>query len=202
MASSEGEPEYPREDRGGQGANPLSAAKRRARRRIDEDRRRHPEDLKPVFEALAARLFEPGFDANLAALNPAARLRFRLKVGATLRAYRDRQLLDTAMDLVCGSELLLAEIAEALGFGDLVSFRKWFKWRTGEAPQALRTGRRDGSAAASQVAPAADEVFPGWSMPQIRLALLGGVSRERAADLMRQIREAYPHLDSQPPATD
>lgn len=202
MASSEGEPEYPREDRGSEGADPLTAAKRRARRRIEEDRRCYPEDLRPVFETLSARLFEPGFDANSAAPSPALRQRFRLEVGATLRAYRDRQLLDTAMDLVRGSELPIAEIAAALGFADLVSFRKWFKWRTGKAPQTLRTVRRDEGAAASEAAPVADEVFPGWSMPQIRLALLGGVSRERAADLIRKIRESYPQVEQQPPTVN
>jgi len=173
--------------------DPLAAARRRARQRIDQDRRRYPRILGPVFEALADGLFEPGFKAEAAA-DPAVCRRFRLAVGVTPRAYADRQLLDTALELVQETTLPILEIAAALGFDDPELFGKWFRWRTGEAPTTMR---RTGSdlPGRSPATPADETAGKPWTDKHWRKAAAWDESPERGAAMIRQIRELYPGLD-------
>jgi len=178
-------------------ADPLAAATRRARQRIDQDRRRYPRILGPVFETLADRLFEPGFKAEAAA-DPAVCRRFRIAVGVTPRAYADRQLLDTALELVQETTLPILEIAAALGFDDPELFCKWFRWRTGEAPTTMRRPVSDPPPGRSPAAPAGETAGKPWTDRHWRKAAAWAESPERGAAMIRQIRELYPALDDQP----
>lgn len=203
MDRSGGEPDSPHEDPGGERPDPLAAARRRARQRIDDERRRHPEDLRPVFEALAARLFEPGFNPKTAVPDRAARGQFRLTVGVTLRAYCDRQLLDAALKLVRETTLPILEIAAGLGFEDPELFAKWFRWRTGKAPTSMRpaTGeQRDPPKSPAPPVAGGSSEEP-WTVPEYRQAAAWDMSPELGAVLIREVRELYPELDDPPPTT-
>lgn len=192
MKSTQGMDELP---------EPLAAARREARQRIDDDRRRHPQDLGPIFEALAAGLFEPGFNAEEAVPDPAAQRRFRIVVGVTPRAYRDRQLLKAALDLVRNTTLPILKIAAGLGFVDPVLFAKWFKWRTGVAPTTMRPAevRLAGDDPPAPSPPAAESAGDeDWTDQECRQAAAWYVSPERGADLIRMARELYPALDDPP----
>lgn len=199
-ARPQGEPDRPREDPGGERPDPLAVARRRARQRIDDDRRRYPEDLSPVFEAVAARLFEPGFNVKAVVPDPAAWRRFRLRVGVTPQVYRDRQLLETALELVRQTTLPVLEIAAGLGFADPQLFTKWFKWRTGEAPAAMRPADGHPPAPAQSPMPPPAET-PGekpWAVRECRQAAAWAVSPGRGAELIRKFHELYPALADQP----
>lgn len=196
MGRSEGDHEHPHEAPGGGPPDPLAAAKRLARQRIDDERRRYPDDLGPVFEALATGLFKPGFNAKAVVPDPAARRRFRLAVGVTPRAYCDRQLLATALKLVRETTIPILEIAPGLGFDDPELFAKWFKWRAGEAPTTMRPPNGDPPVDAQPpVESTADEP---WTTREYLKAAAWDVSPERGAALIRKIRELYPALDDQP----
>lgn len=177
-------------------ADPLAAATRRARQRIDHDRRRYPPILGPVFEALADRLFEPGFKAEEAA-DPAVCRRFRLAVGVTPRVYADRQLLDTALELVRETTLPILEVAAALGFDDPELFAKWFRWRTGESPTTMR-GPVSDPPGPSPATPADETTGKPWTDRHWRKAAAWAESPERGAAMIRKIRELYPALDDRP----
>lgn len=180
---------------------PVATARRQARQRLREDRRRYPENLGPIFDVLAARLFEPGFNAKTVIPDRAARRRFRLAVGVTLRTYRDRQLLRVALELVRETALPILEIAAGLGFDDPELFRKWFQWRTGKAPMAMRSP--EGEAPDHDPDPPADatgDEVP-WTDRECRQAAAWDVSPRRGAELCRKIRELYPEVDD-PPLSD
>lgn len=181
-------------------ADPLAAARRRARQRIEDDRRRSPEALRPVFEALSARLFEPGFNAKTVAPEAAIRRRFRLEVGPSLRVYRDRRLLEAALELVRKTALPVVEIAAGLGFDDPELFSKWFKRRTGESPVAMRSPSGPQLPPAASPAPPAAEPTGGasWTVRECRQAAAWDVSPERGAALAEKIRELYPALADPP----
>jgi len=193
---SQGEPDCPGKDPGGERPDPLDAARRRARQRIDDDRRRFPEDLGPVFAAVAARLFEPGFNAKAEVPDLAAWRRFRLRVGVTLQVYCDRRLLETALELVQKTTLPIMEIAAGLGFDEPELFTKWFKWRTGEAPAAMRP-TNGLPPAPTQPAAATPDDKP-WTVRECRQAAAWDVSPGRGAELIRKLYELYPALVDQP----
>jgi len=176
----------------GGGPHPLAAAKDRARQRIDHDRQRYPESLGPVLAAIAANLFTPGWKAE-AAVEPAAWRRFRVALGITPGAYRDRQVLETALELVRESTLPILEIAAGLGFDDPELFTKWFKWRTGEAPTTMRSGDEP------DTGPPAGQTTD-WQDRDWRKAAAWDESPQRGAAMIRKIRELYPALDHHPPS--
>lgn len=196
MNRSRGEFKHSREAVKNERPGLLTAAKRRARQRMDDDRRRYPEDLGPVFEALAASLFKPDFNAKSAVPDPVARGRFRIEVGVSPRAYRDRYLLETALETIQRTSLPILEIAAGLGFAEPELFRKWFQWRTGEAPLTMRS-QAAGSPARAAGSPPRSAVANGdqaWSTRECRRAAAWDVSRERGVVLIEEIRALYPAI--------
>lgn len=195
MNRSKAHPDPLTRDHEGERPDILAAVRRQARQRIDDDRQRYPEDLGPVFEILAARLFEPGFYAKAAVPDQTARRRFRLAVGLTPRAYRDRQLLEAALELVRETTLTVRDIAAGLGFDDPELFTKWFRRRTGEAPTTLRPtagGPPDQISTPPDAETVEDEP---WTDRECRKAAAWAVGPRRGATLIRIIRELYPALD-------
>ena len=63
---------------------------------------------------------------------------FHRKFGQTLNAYINFVRIDTAKELLCGTNLSLQEISERSGFADCSYFHRQFKRQTGQTPLQFR----------------------------------------------------------------
>ena len=63
---------------------------------------------------------------------------FRMEVGMTFREYLNHYRIERARELIEGSDMMIYEIAERVGYSDYTYFSQVFKKVTGISPTSLR----------------------------------------------------------------
>lgn len=123
------------------------AVAREVRERLQRDLDRVSDDVRPLVELIAQRLFSPDFDANALRrhCSPSRRTlkRFREQLGTTPWAYINEQRMAAAERLLASTDLEVWQVAEAVGCRRR-SFSVRFKKAKGKSPREVRaaTGRR------------------------------------------------------------
>jgi AraC family transcriptional regulator len=99
--------------------------------------------MRAVLAAIDARAIPPAVDelAHLAGLSPRhfAR-RFRQAIGVAPRAFIETRRLQRAKGYLLQGDMNAVEVADALGFGSLSAFSRWFTRHTGVSPSRFREG--------------------------------------------------------------
>ena len=115
---------------------------REVREWFQRDLDRVSEDVRPLVELVARRLFSPDLDANYLRrhCSPSRRTlkRFREQLGLTLRAYVDARRMAAAERLLAVTDMKVWQVAEAVGCRRK-DFAAQLKKVTGRSPREVQT---------------------------------------------------------------
>lgn len=182
----------------------LEEASRPSLERIQLDRRKVPQRIKPLLAYIEDNLFDPTLDVNqlkrcCGVRDNSVPIQFHSAVGRPPHGYIEDRRLETACRLLAETHLKIWQISELLGYSSIQVFSRAFSRWAGERPTLFRKkARRDRGRAAGVSASAREgkqrehSVFP---TDALRKALDGDLPYEEAKSLMGRLEELYPRQD-------
>ena len=128
----------------------LAEAARESIERIQLDRRKAPQRLKPLLVYIEEHLFDPTLDVNQLKRSCGVRdnsvpIQFHSAVGRPPHGYIEDRRLETACRLLAESHLKIWQISELLGYSSIQVFSRAFSRWSGQRPTLFRKKARRGS---------------------------------------------------------
>ena len=168
----------------------LAQAAQPAIERIRRDREGTPPRIDTLLAYLEETLFQPTL--NVGTWKRACGVRdntvmvsFHQWIGQTPREYIELLRCETAIRLLCETDLKVWKIAHILGFSSLGVFSKAFLRRVGERPKVYRQNRCQRNEANA------------FDTRTLGNALAGTLPREKANELLLAILNVYPDLEDE-----
>ncbi len=129
----------------------LAEAARESIERIQLDRRKSPQRLKPLLAYIEENLFNPTLDVNQLKRSCGVRdnsvpIQFHSAVGRPPHGYIEDRRLETACRLLAESHLKIWQISELLGYSSIQVFSRAFSRWSGQRPTLFRKKARRGNA--------------------------------------------------------
>ena len=118
--------------------------------RIQLDRRKAPQRLKPLLAYIEENLFNPTLDVNQLKRSCGVRdnsvpIQFHSAVGRPPHGYIEDRRLETACRLLADTHLKIWQISELLGYSSIQVFSRAFSRWSGQRPTLFRKKARRGS---------------------------------------------------------
>ncbi len=118
--------------------------------RIQLDRRKAPQRLKPLLAYIEEHLFNPTLDVNQLKRSCGVRdnsvpIQFHSAVGRPPHGYIEDRRLETACRLLADTNLKIWQISELLGYSSIQVFSRAFSRWSGQRPTLFRKKARRGS---------------------------------------------------------
>ncbi len=128
----------------------LAEAARESIERIQLDRRKAPQRLKPLLAYIEENLFNPTLDVNQLKRSCGVRdnsvpIQFHSAVGRPPHGYIEDRRLETACRLLAESHLKIWQISELLGYSSIQVFSRAFSRWSGQRPTLFRKKARRAS---------------------------------------------------------
>ncbi len=181
----------------------LEQAAKESIERIQLDRRKAPQRLKPLLAYIEENLFHPTLDVNQLKRSCGVRdnsvpIQFHSAVGRPPHGYIEDRRLETACRLLADSHLKIWQISELLGYSSIQVFSRAFSRWSGQRPTLFRKKARrgadmDDSSRASQHS--SDRKRFDRSVvatESLRKALDGELPHEEAKTLIETLLDLYP----------
>jgi AraC-like DNA-binding protein len=174
----------------------LKSAAGESLERIELDRAKAPQRLKPLLAYIEEHLFDPTLDVNH--LKRACNVRdnsvpiqFHSAVGRPPHGYIEDRRLETACRLLANSDLKIWQISELLGYSSIQVFSRAFSRWSGQRPTLYRKkARKSGHARSSD----SERLM---SDPEtLRRALAGALPAAEASSLLERLLRLYPSCRS------
>ncbi len=132
----------------------LEEAARESKERIQLDRRKAPQRLKPLLAYIEENLFNPTLDVNQLKRSCGVRdnsvpIQFHSAVGRPPHGYIEDRRLETACRLLADTNLKIWQISELLGYSSIQVFSRAFSRWSGQRPTLFRKKARRGAAPGS-----------------------------------------------------
>lgn len=127
----------------------LEQAARESIERIQMDRRKAPQRLKPLLAYIEENLFNPTLDVNQLKRSCGVRdnsvpIQFHSAVGRPPHGYIEDRRLETACRLLADTHLKIWQISELLGYSSIQVFSRAFSRWSGQRPTLFRKKARRG----------------------------------------------------------
>ncbi len=128
----------------------LAEAARESIERIQLDRRKAPQRLKPLLAYIEENLFNPTLDVNQLKRSCGVRdnsvpIQFHSAVGRPPHGYIEDRRLETACRLLAETHLKIWQISELLGYSSIQVFSRAFSRWSGQRPTLFRKKARRGN---------------------------------------------------------
>lgn len=128
----------------------LEQAARESIERIQLDRRKAPQRLKPLLAYIEENLFNPTLDVNQLKRSCGVRdnsvpIQFHSAVGRPPHGYIEDRRLETACRLLADTHLKIWQISELLGYSSIQVFSRAFSRWSGQRPTLFRKKARRGA---------------------------------------------------------
>lgn len=132
----------------------LAEAAKESIERIQLDRRKAPQRLKPLLAYIEENLFNPTLDVNQLKRSCGVRdnsvpIQFHSAVGRPPHGYIEDRRLETACRLLAETHLKIWQISELLGYSSIQVFSRAFSRWSGQRPTLFRKKARRGGDRAS-----------------------------------------------------
>ena len=181
----------------------LAEAAKESIARIQLDRRKAPQRLKPLLAYIEENLFDPTLDVNQLKRSCGVRdnsvpIQFHSAVGRPPHGYIEDRRLETACRLLAESHLKIWQISELLGYSSIQVFSRAFSRWSGQRPTLFRKkARRGDDAGADQERPtriSGDKRFDRSlvAADSLRKALDGELPTEDAETMIERLLALYP----------
>lgn len=170
--------------------------------RIQLDRRKAPQRLKPLLAYIEENLFNPTLDVNQLKRSCGVRdnsvpIQFHSAVGRPPHGYIEDRRLETACRLLADTHLKIWQISELLGYSSIQVFSRAFSRWSGQRPTLFRKKARRGAdvdMGDSQAARNGRARFDRSvvATESLRKALDGELPAEEATLLIDTLKDLYP----------
>ncbi len=179
----------------------LAEAARESIERIQLDRRKAPQRLKPLLVYIEEHLFDPTLDVNQLKRSCGVRdnsvpIQFHSAVGRPPHGYIEDRRLETACRLLAESHLKIWQISELLGYSSIQVFSRAFSRWSGQRPTLFRKKARRGSGSERdrEEKPRARKRFDRSliATESLRKALDGELPADEAKTLIDRLHSLYP----------
>ncbi len=181
----------------------LAEAAKESIARIQLDRRKAPQRLKPLLAYIEEHLFDPTLDVNQLKRSCGVRdnsvpIQFHSAVGRPPHGYIEDRRLETACRLLAESHLKIWQISELLGYSSIQVFSRAFSRWSGQRPTLFRKKARRGGEPVTGQARAArmsgDKRFDRSlvAADSLRKALDGELPTEEAETVIERLLKLYP----------
>ncbi len=189
----------------------LAEAARESIERIQLDRRKAPQRLKPLLAYIEENLFNPTLDVNQLKRSCGVRdnsvpIQFHSAVGRPPHGYIEDRRLETACRLLADTHLKIWQISELLGYSSIQVFSRAFSRWSGQRPTLFRKKARRGADADDSDAAQGDgrkrydrSVV---ATASLRKALEGELPAEEAQTLIDKLKNLYPEGSEAPELAD
>ncbi len=189
----------------------LAEAARESIERIQLDRRKAPQRLKPLLAYIEENLFNPTLDVNQLKRSCGVRdnsvpIQFHSAVGRPPHGYIEDRRLETACRLLADTHLKIWQISELLGYSSIQVFSRAFSRWSGQRPTLFRKKARRGAHADDSDAAQGDgrkrydrSVV---ATASLRKALEGELPAEEAQNLIDKLKNLYPEGSEAPELAD
>ncbi len=184
----------------------LAEAARESIERIQLDRRKAPQRLKPLLAYIEENLFNPTLDVNQLKRSCGVRdnsvpIQFHSAVGRPPHGYIEDRRLETACRLLATTHLKIWQISELLGYSSIQVFSRAFSRWSGQRPTLFRKKARRGDGSDSEPGSASrgdgrrrfDRSVVATA--SLRKALEGELPAEEAQTLIDKLQTLYPGED-------
>ncbi len=181
----------------------LAEAARESIERIQLDRRKAPQRLKPLLAYIEENLFHPTLDVNQLKRSCGVRdnsvpIQFHSAVGRPPHGYIEDRRLETACRLLAETHLKIWQISELLGYSSIQVFSRAFSRWSGQRPTLFRKKARRGSdpepGREERPRASGDKRFDRSliAAESLRKALDGELPAEEAQTLIERLLTLYP----------
>lgn len=180
----------------------LEQAAQESVERIQLDRRKAPQRLKPLLAYIEENLFNPTLDVNQLKRSCGVRdnsvpIQFHSAVGRPPHGYIEDRRLETACRLLADTHLKIWQISELLGYSSIQVFSRAFSRWSGQRPTLFRKKARRGDVADEPGQGAGDSGRKRFdrsliATDSLRKALEGELPQEEAQTLINTLLELYP----------
>ncbi len=179
----------------------LAEAAKESIERIQLDRRKAPQRLKPLLAYIEENLFNPTLDVNQLKRSCGVRdnsvpIQFHSAVGRPPHGYIEDRRLETACRLLAETHLKIWQISELLGYSSIQVFSRAFSRWSGQRPTLFRKKARRGSEPEREERPRSGRrkrfdrsVI---ATESLRKALDGELPAEEAKTLIERLLVLYP----------
>ncbi|MCP3961928.1 MAG: helix-turn-helix domain-containing protein [bacterium] len=173
--------------------------------RIQLDRRKAPQRLKPLLAYIEENLFNPTLDVNQLKRSCGVRdnsvpIQFHSAVGRPPHGYIEDRRLETACRLLADTNLKIWQISELLGYSSIQVFSRAFSRWSGQRPTLFRKKARRGNE--YDAGPESESTKGSRydrslvATESLRKALDGELAHEEAGTLIERLLQLYPtHSD-------
>ena len=170
--------------------------------RVQLDRRKAPQRLKPLLAYIEEHLFSPTLDVNQLKRSCGVRdnsvpIQFHSAVGRPPHGYIEDRRLETACRLLADTRLKIWQISELLGYSSIQVFSRAFSRWSGQRPTLFRKKARRGDDMAYEAAEEQDGHRSRYdrslvATESLRKALDGELPQEEARTLIDRLLQLYP----------
>lgn len=164
--------------------------------RIQLDRAKAPQRLKPLLAYIEEHLFDPTLDVNQLKRSCGVRdnsvpIQFHSAVGRPPHGYIEDRRLETACRLLAETDLKIWQISELLGYSSIQVFSRAFSRWSGQRPTLYRKkARRRSGGGGSYTKSTDDRSF--CDVDSLRRALAGELASSEAGALIERLLQLYP----------
>ncbi len=181
----------------------LEQAAQESVERIQLDRRKAPQRLKPLLAYIEENLFNPTLDVNQLKRSCGVRdnsvpIQFHSAVGRPPHGYIEDRRLETACRLLADTHLKIWQISELLGYSSIQVFSRAFSRWSGQRPTLFRKKARRGGDVGEQPGQASNDSGRKRfdrsliATESLRKALEGELPHEEAKTLIDTLLGLYP----------
>ena len=181
----------------------LEQAAQESVERIQLDRRKAPQRLKPLLAYIEENLFNPTLDVNQLKRSCGVRdnsvpIQFHSAVGRPPHGYIEDRRLETACRLLADTHLKIWQISELLGYSSIQVFSRAFSRWSGQRPTLFRKKARRGADTGEEPSQTASDSGRKRferslvATESLRKALEGELPHEEARTLIETLLELYP----------
>lgn len=175
----------------------LKAASVESLERIQKDRERAPQRLKPLLAYIEDHLFDPTLDVNQLKRSCNVRdnsvpIQFHSAVGRPPHGYIEDRRLETACRLLGKTDLKIWQISELLGYSSIQVFSRAFSRWSGQRPTLYRKKARRGEGGQEPQTRAPGGFFDAVTL---RRALAGELPNKEASQMVKRLVQLYPASD-------
>ena len=169
--------------------------------RIQLDRRKAPQRLKPLLAYIEENLFNPTLDVNQLKRSCGVRdnsvpIQFHSAVGRPPHGYIEDRRLETACRLLADTNLKIWQISELLGYSSIQVFSRAFSRWSGQRPTLFRKKARRGhdyDTGQESKSPRSNRYDRSLvATESLRKALDGELPHEEAGNLIERLMQLYP----------
>ncbi len=172
----------------------LKAAASESLQRIQMDRAKAPQRLKPLLSYIEEHLFDPTLDVNQLKRSCNVRdnsvpIQFHSAVGRPPHGYIEDRRLETACRLLGKTDLKIWQISELLGYSSIQVFSRAFSRWSGQRPTLYRKKARRGEGGQDPQTQVAGGFFDAVTL---RRALAGELPSKEASQMVERLVQLYP----------